>query len=148
MPVRRKKRYQTKGNIYPPLVMTGRCTLLHHDETYGESLQAGDVQFYMHSDTTHREKDDPQYEYIGGSGYLKADIYDGRDWQFLIMDDLFSNREHHFSKKERPLDTYAICADIIAENNGTVLHRTYRRHYTLAPEKLSEEEQDGESSES
>lgn len=129
-----KKRYQSKGNTYPVIALTGRSYLLHHHEGYEELLEKGDVLFYLYSDTARRERDDPGYESTGGSGYLKADLYDGRNWQPLVMDDLFTDKEHHFSKKERPLDTYFRCAETITALQGTIMQRGYRSHYEPAPE--------------
>ena len=129
-----KKRYQSKGNTYPTITLTGRSYLLHRYENDGAPLEKGDVLFYLHTDTIGREQDNPGYEDVGGAGYLKAMVYDGKDWQYLIMDDVFAEREHHFSKKERPLDTYAICAEVVKEAAGTVLQRTYRLHYGAVPE--------------
>lgn len=139
---RRKKRYQSKGNIYPPLVITGRCFLRHHEESYLDELQPGDMQFFLASDTSRRDSDDPYYDMIGGSGYLKAEIYDGKNWQFLVMDDFFAGKEHHFGKKERPLDTYFICEEVVRELAGTPTYRTYRSHYMRGEPDQNEETED------
>ncbi len=128
-----KKRYQSKGNQYPTIKLTGRCFLLHHHHEYENSLQAGDVMFYMYSDSSLRDRDNPGYEKTGGCGYIKADIYDGTSWHKLVMDDIFPDREHHFSKTERPLDTYLLCAEKIALMRGEVMQRGYRSHYEPVP---------------
>ena len=137
---KRKKRYQSKGNIYPPLVMTGRCYLMDWEESYLDSLQTGDVRFYMAADSMGRDKENPGYDFIGGAGYIKAMIYDGREWQFLVMDDVFTQKEHHFNKKEMPYDTYVICADVIAGLAGAKLYRTYRQHYKLTEDSFERDE--------
>ena len=126
---KRKLRYQSKGNQYPTLTLTGRSSLLHEEESYPEERLTGDVLFYLHADTSGRERDDPHYDRTGGSGYLKAMLHDGRDWQFMLMDEIFSGREHHYAKTERPIDTFARCQEVIAAHAGTVMQRKYRQHY-------------------
>ncbi len=131
---KRKLRYQSKGNQYPTLELTGRSYLLHEESTYhDDGLQKGDVLFYLHGDTAGRERDDPKYDLTGGAGYLKAMVYDGKDWQFMLMDDIFAGREHHYAKTERPLDTFSVCKEIILASKGTVMQRKYRQHYEPLP---------------
>jgi hypothetical protein len=134
MASKRKKTYQTKGNQYPTLTLTGKSYLLHHYENGDQKLEKGDTLFFLFADTIGRDQDNPRYEEIGGSGYLKAMVYDGREWQMLVMDDLFPGKEHHFGKKERPIDTYHVCQPLIEAAAGTVLQRLYRQHYGVAPE--------------
>lgn len=113
--------------------MTGRAGLKGYEEYRLEKFSTGDLQFFMFSCTLGRKEDEPGYEYVGGSGYIKARVYDGKDWQPLIMDDLFPDRIHHFSKKEMPLDTFLLCRDRVAELAGTPLQRGYRQHYEPVP---------------
>ena len=129
-----KRRYKPKGNKFPTLTLTGRCFLLHHPESYIDALQRGDIMFYMHSDTSFRSKDEPFYEMVGGAGYIKAEVYDGKEWQFLVMDDLFEDKQHHFNKKERPLDTYILCEEFVQTLQGKEMRRIYRSHYEPIPE--------------
>lgn len=131
---KRKLTYQSKGNQFPTLTLTGRSFLLHHAEAEPEELLKGDVLFYLHGDTSSRERDNPMYDLTGGAGYLKAMVYDGRDWQLMLMDDIFAGREHHYAKTERPLDTYAVCEEVIAACKGMVMQRKYRQHYEPLPE--------------
>ena len=133
---KRKKRYQSKGNPYPPVKLTGRCRLLHWEESYFDDLMLGDLKLFMHRDSLGRERDDPGYEFTGGTGYLKVEIYDGKAWQPVIMDDVLPGREHHFSKTEAPLDTYLLCADLVTQLKDSFMRRTYRSHY----EPISDEE--------
>lgn len=132
---KRKVRYQSKGNQFPTLTLTGRSILLHHSEITIEEVQKGDVLFYLHADTLGRDRDDPRYEVIGGAGYLKAMVFDGKDWQFMLMDDIFAGREHHFSKTEMPLDTFSVCEEVIAQQKGLEMQRKYRQHYEPAPKQ-------------
>jgi hypothetical protein len=127
--VRYTSHYQESGSAYPTLILTGRSFLLHEEETEKEELQRGDVLFYLFGDTAGRDRDNPLYDQLGGAGYLKAMVYDGKDWQFLLMDEIFAHREHHYSKKELPLDTYAVCKEVIANHAGLELERRYRQHY-------------------
>lgn len=142
MAKKNKKRYQSKGNPYPPFPITGRSFLLHYHESYQDSLKKGDMLFYMFSDTTRRNEEEPLYEYIGGAGYLKAKIYDGKEWQLIVMEELLPGKEHHFSKKERPLDTYEICREAIAALEGRLVQRGYRQHYHLLEENQAAPEED------
>ncbi len=127
--VRYKSSYKETGSSFPSLSLTGRCFLLHAEEAETDQLQRGDVLFYLHGDSSGRERDTPLYDLTGGAGYLKSMVYDGKEWQFLLMDQIFAGREHHYSKTERPLDTYAICKEIISRNVGEVMERKYRQHY-------------------
>jgi hypothetical protein len=133
MASKRKLRYQSKGNQYPTLQLTGRSFLLHFQEAEAANLLKGDALFYLHGDSAGRERDNPLYEEVGGAGYLKAMVYDGKEWQFLLMDDIFAGREHHYAKKERPLDRFFLCEEVIAKNAGLQLQRKYRQHYEPLP---------------
>jgi hypothetical protein len=136
---KRKLTYQSKGNQFPTLTLTGKTYLLHYVEAELEELNKGDVLFYLHGDTSSRERDNPMYDQTGGAGYLKAMVYDGKEWQFMLMDDIFAGREHHYAKTERPLDTYAVCEEVIAKAGGTVMQRKYRQHYEPLPPEETEE---------
>ncbi len=139
---RRKKRYKSKPNQWPKIFMTGRAALKFWDEFSLNKHEKGDLQFFMFNCTIGRCEAEPGYDNIGGSGYIKARVYDGKEWQVLIMDDLFPERIHHFSKKEMPIDTFILCREKVAELAGTELQRTYRLHYEPVPytDKDDEEE--------
>ena len=113
--------------------MTGRAGLKHYDDYRLDKFEPGDLQFFMFNCTLGRKEDEPGYEHIGGSGYLKARVYDGKEWQLLIMDDLFPERCHHFSKKEMPVDTFLLCREKVQGLAGTQLQRGYRMHYEPVP---------------
>jgi hypothetical protein len=136
-----KRRYKSKGNPYPPFPITGRSFLLHYDKSYHDSLQKGDILFYLHTDTTRRNEDNPDYELTGGAGYLKAKVYDGKGWHFLVMEELLPGKEHHFSKKERPLDTFYVCQDAVKQLEGYRVQRSYRQHYHLLEPETEEQEE-------
>jgi len=141
---RRKKRYKSKPNPWPKITMTGRAALKLWDEYCLDKHEVGDLQFFMFTCTMGREEAEPAYDHIGGSGYIKARVYDGKEWQVLIMDDLFPDRIHHFSKKEMPLDTFILCRDKVEELKGTLLQRTYRMHYEPVPYSDGDDEEDEE----
>lgn len=124
-----RKRYQSKPNPHPRIVMTGRASLKYWPDFELENLQRGDLEFYMFSCSIGRSEEDPGYDHIGGSGYLKARVFDGRDFQLLVMDDLFPDKLHHFSKKEMPLDTFLRCREAVEDLADTELQRGYRLHY-------------------
>lgn len=138
---KRKKRYKSKPNPWPKIIMTGRAGLKFWDDFTLDKNTVGDLQFFMFNCTIGRSEEEPGYDHIGGSGYIKARVYDGKEWQILIMDDLFPERTHHFSKKEMPIDTFILCRDIVAELEGTQLQRTYRMHYEPVPYTDAEDEE-------
>lgn len=133
----RLKRYRTEGNQFPKLPLTGRVLLRYRDEEM--DLQPGDLRFYVHEvlsggpPLAHGD-----YESLGRSGYIKAEVYDGREWRLLVMDDFFEDRLHHFGKRERPIDTYGLCRERMESLGGTALQRIYREHYERAPEAPDE----------
>jgi hypothetical protein len=139
---RRKKRYTSKPNAHQPITLTGRAGLKYAEEFMLENIGQGDLQFFLFTCSMGREEEDPGYGYIGGSGYLKARIYDGKEWQPIVMDDLFSDRIHHFSKKEMPMDTFLLCRDEVAKMAGMRLQRSYRMHYEPIPYEDTDEAED------
>ncbi len=128
----RVKRYRTLGNQFPTLELTGRVLLRHRDEE--SELARGDVRFYVHDSLSGPPLKQGDYESTGRAGYLKAEVHDGKEWRFLVMEDFFSDRLHHFVKRERPIDTYANCRERMEDMKGRMLQRIYREHYELAPE--------------
>ncbi len=128
----RLKRYRTEGNTFPRLPLSGRVLLRDRDEETG--LEPGDLRFYVHdvlSGGPPLARGD--YESLGRSGYIKAEVYDGREWRLLVMDDFFEDRLHHFNKRERPIDTYTLCKERMEQQAGVALQRIYREHYERAP---------------
>ncbi len=128
-----KLRYQSKDNPYPRIIMTGRAGLKFWEEYCLDKHEVGDLQFFMFTCNLGRNEAEPAYDTIGSSGYLKARVFDGKEWQALIMDDLFPNKTHHFSKKEMPIDTFILCRELVEDLKDTPLQRTYRMHYEPVP---------------
>jgi hypothetical protein len=132
----RLKRYQSQGNVFPRLTLTGRVLLKYMDDGEEGSelrspLEPGDVRFYLHDDLNGSGRLHGDYDGYGIAGYLKLEVYDGKDWRLVKMDDFYPDRAHHFSKKERPYDTYLMCRERMVEAKGQKLMRTYREHYAL-----------------
>jgi hypothetical protein len=130
-----KLRYKSKGNQFPAITMTGNVCLREFDE-YGEeiiaSAEKGDLQIFLSTDSLVFNEHKGDYEAIGLEGYLKANVYDGKGWKPLSLEEFFPDREHYFSKRERPIDTYHMCLPAFRKTKGIVLSRTYREHYRMA----------------
>lgn len=127
---RNKIRYQSKDKPKITLALSGNVYLLHVDD---ESLAApakGDLKVYAITDALNGPNIG-DYESTGASGYFKADVYDGREWRLALLASVFAHKENHFAKRERPIDTYGLCAEILAGMAGQLLVRTYREHYEL-----------------
>ena len=140
----RKKNYQSKfqseGNPFPRLTITGRILLKYRtdgengSELKGGAAQSGDLRFYLHDDLAGAGRGRGDYEGIGYAGYLKLEVHDGKEWRLLRMDDFFPDRSHHFSRMERPIDTFVVCSERMESEKGTRLERTYREHYAREDE--------------
>ena len=75
--------------------------------------------------------DEDLYHQNGHRGYLRAHVYDGKNWGNLNSNEIFQDKENNFSKTELAIDTAQICITSIASLAGTALYRTYRDHYTI-----------------
>jgi hypothetical protein len=126
---RNKLRYQSKGNQFPLIVMTGKIMLRHEEEEAIATAEKGDLQLYISTDSLLHNTNVGNYNAMGFEGYLKAEIFDGKGWKPLSLEELFSNREYYFSKRERPIDTISLCRELLKDLQGTKLMRTYREHY-------------------
>lgn len=126
-----KLRYQSKGNTFPTLVMTGKTFLRHRDEEAIIGAQKGDVQVYLSTDILLGSRIG-DYDAMGHEGYLKADVFDGKGWKPFSLEEFFRGREYYFGKRERPSDTCAVCWNTFTSAEGIVLMRTYREHYVRA----------------
>lgn len=126
---RNKIRYKAEKKPRVLLTISGNIFLRYVDDEAIESPKKGDLQLFPCNDALNSTRLG-DYEGTGFSGYFKVDIYDGRSWQPVIISGIFTGREHHFSKTERPIDRYHLCAEILAPWAGRSLLRTYRDHYT------------------
>ena len=126
---RNKIRYQSAPKQRVTLTLTGKVYLRYRDDDAIEHAAKGDLMVYPYNEAlnTIRQGD---YESTGFSGYFKADVCDGREWRLILLNDIFPHHENHFSKTERPIDTYRLCEEILTAMAGETLLRTYREHYT------------------
>ncbi len=134
---RNKIRYTSTPKPRIAIVLTGDIYLRYVDDDKIELARKGDLQVFPCNEalTTVRQGD---YRSTGFAGYFKVDVYDGKEWQPVILQEVFTGREHYFSKTECPIDTYAICHDVLKALAGRCLVRKYREHYEL--EEQAEEQ--------
>jgi hypothetical protein len=125
---RNKIRYKAEVKPKHILVISENIYLRYVDDEAIEAPQKGDLQVFPRNDALNSTRLG-EYEGTGYSGYFKVDIYDGRNWQPVIITNIFTRQENHFSKKERPIDTYYICEEVLKNWQGKSLVRTYREHY-------------------
>ncbi len=125
---RNKIRYTSEKKPRVLIALTGDVFLRYVDEDEIDAAKKGDLQVFPSNDALNSTRLG-EYDALGFSGYFKVDVYDGRVWQPVIITDMFPDRANHFSKTERPIDTYAICKDILKSLAGNLLLRTYREHY-------------------
>ena len=135
MSKRNKLRYQSRGNQYPAITMTGRVFLRHRDEEELAKAGKGDLQVFLSTDALLGNIHIGDYEAMGLEGYLKADVHDGKDWKPMSLEEFFPGREYYFGKRERPIDVYLLCLATLQKHKGTALMRTYREHYVKAEEE-------------
>ena len=128
-----KKRYQSKPVERKCLALSGNVHLQYVDDEAIEHPVKGDLKLYPWNEALNSTRLG-EYGATGFSGYFKADMYDGKQWCLVLVNDIFTEGEHHFSKSERPIDTANLCKEILQKLAGKNLHRTYREHYTLAEE--------------
>jgi hypothetical protein len=123
-----KLRYQVKEKTKVTIVLTGVVFLQYVDDEAALEAQKGDLLVYPQNEALHSTRL-AEYGNTGLTGYFKVDVSDGKVWQPLLFGEIFKNNEHHFSKTERPIDTYNLCAEILRNQAGLTLIRTYREHY-------------------
>ncbi len=125
-----KKRYQRHEKEKPIIICTGKCWLEYRDEEEMQGAKKGDFKLHPSVESLHTIKQG-EYESTGFSGYFRVDIHDGWRWQPVLLDDLLPGRENHFRKTEMPIDTFALCEELLEAMAGKRFVRTYREHYTL-----------------
>lgn len=116
---------------FKTLVISGKVYLRFEDDPEEIIPASGDVVFFLSTDSDTRKPMQGEYYRTGSKGYLKLDIFDGKSWQPLILADFFEQNENHYSKKERPIDTFNLCCSIFAQFVGKPVYKIYREHYTL-----------------
>lgn len=139
MPTKHNKlRYQSADKPRARLTLTGCVYLQYRDEEAIAAAQKGDVMLYPSVEALHTIRQG-EYDTTGHAGYFKADVCDGKTWQPLLLTGLFDARENHFSKSERPADTFSFCAPIVQDLKGRMVERTYREHFRLLDDENEEE---------
>ena len=128
---RNKKRYQAEVKPAILIACTGKIFLQYRDEEEISAAQKGDLMLFPSVEALHTLRQG-EYEHAGYAGYFRVDVHDGRAWQPVQLAALFAEREHYFSKTERPIDTFELCASLLAARMPLALQRTYREHYTVA----------------
>jgi hypothetical protein len=118
--------------------MTGRVYLRHRDEEDIAKAEKGDLQVYLSTDGILGSRLG-DYHAMGFEGYLKTDVFDGKGWKPLSLEEFFPGREYYFGKRERPSDTYAFCVGTLTAAAGARLMRTYREHYVKVEDSAPEE---------
>lgn len=127
-----KIRYTAEQKIRPEITLTGNVYLQYRDDEEVEQNQRGDLLVYAECRQLHTNYF-AQYDATGFTGYFKVDVYDGKEWQAVILNEIFEHHEHHFSRTEKPIDTFNLCREMLTALKGRTLMRTYREHYELMP---------------
>ena len=130
MAKRNKVRYQVKAKPKVSIILTGKLYLKYVDDEAMETPLRGDMVVYPQNDALNTTRIG-EYDSTGFSGYFKVDVFEGNVWCPVLVNDIFPDREHHFSKSECPIDTYNLCAEILTALAGRSVVRTYREHYEL-----------------
>ena len=133
------RRYRSKEATVSAFVLSGKIFLKHEEEAAIAAGKRGDIYCYLHFERADRGKTIPDYRCSGHAGYIKMMVHDGKDWKPLLAEGFFPDREHHFSKKERPWDTFLLCQELLEQQAGTSLQRTYREHYEIVPDVMEAE---------
>ncbi len=131
MAKRNKISYQVKEKTKVTITLTGVVLLQYVDDEAALTAKKGDLLVYPNNEALNTTRLG-EYQNTGFTGYFKVDISDGRNWQPLLLNSIFKDNVHHFSKSERPFDTYNLCAEILRGLAGSTVERTYREHYQLA----------------
>lgn len=127
---KRKISYQSKDKPRPTITLTGVIFLQYVDDEAALAAEKGDLLVYANNEALHTTRLG-EYGSTSFSGYFKVDICDGKIWQPLLLNELFKYNENHFTKTERPIDTYNLCREILIALKDSVVTRTYREHYHL-----------------
>ena len=130
MAKKNKIRYTAEVKNRPQIVLTGKVFLQYRDDELVEQTNKGDLLVFAECKQLHTNYLG-EYTRTGFTGYFRVDVYDGKEWQPVILNEIFRNHEHHFSKTERSIDTFNLCEEMLVAFRGKTLTRTYREHYEL-----------------
>lgn len=118
-----------KVKIIKSITISGNVYLLHYHEEIGNP-GVGDIYLYLNDEEALYPIIQSGYQSKGLKGYFKAKIYDGRNWCLLDTLDFFEDRVHQFSKTDICFYTFEICKERLEREEGTIVYRSYRDHYT------------------
>ncbi len=138
---RNKIRYVAKPKDRKTLVLTGRVFLKYEDDDADiDQAVKGDLMCYPNHELDNIISQ-IGYNNTGHAGYYKVDVFEGNVWCLMLLNaDVFTENEHHFSKTERPIDTFKLIGEMLVALEGKTVIRTYREHYHLADSAEAEEE--------
>lgn len=112
---------------YKTIKLTGKVYIKDYNDN--TKINKGDLRLYMNIEKNIQNEN--KYNLIGIAGYLKGEVFDGKFWQLIDMEEFFYNREYKFSKKEMPIDTASLCVALLEnESRDQIIYRSYRGHYT------------------
>ncbi|MDX2073665.1 MAG: hypothetical protein SFX19_04785 [Alphaproteobacteria bacterium] len=131
MAKKNKIRYTSSPKQFAGITLSGNVYLQYRDEESAENIR-GDLLVFAECKQLHTNHF-AAYDRTGFTGYFKVDVHDGKEWQPVILNEIFEHREQHFSRTERPIDTFNLCYELLTALKGRMLSRTYREHYELAP---------------
>lgn len=100
-------------------------------ECEGVTFESGDIMFYLNDDANPKNNIYGNYRSLGQNGYFKMEVFDGKYWRGLKVEEFFENKENSFHKKELPIDCYNMAKDSIDDLTGTTVYYDYRDHYTV-----------------
>ncbi|AZL15124.1 hypothetical protein [Rickettsiales endosymbiont of Stachyamoeba lipophora] len=112
------------------LIINGNLYLKYEDEEQLAIPQKGDIMFYLNDDASPKSGMLGNYFDKGYAGYFKMDIFDGKEWQGLNMEEFFDHKEYQFHKKEVPIDCYNLCKEAMENFTNLPVYYNYRGHYT------------------
>jgi hypothetical protein len=128
---KRKISYTSEQKNRPVITLTGNAYLQYRDEDH--ETHKGDLLVFAECKQLHTNHL-AEYDRTGFTGYFKVDVWDGNDWKPVILNEIFTHHEHHFSRTERPIDTFNFIKEMLTALAGKNLTRTYREHYELLEE--------------
>ncbi len=121
-----------RGNdkVAKELIISGNSFFTYIHEEEFKLAKKGDVAFYSVLET---KATDPwrTFKKNGIKGYLKAKIFDGKEWNYINLTEIFEFKENFFSKHEIPINVFYLCSELISKQKNTKLYKTYRDHYSI-----------------
>lgn len=111
---------------YKNIILTGKVYIKHINDK--SKAEKGDLRIFVKP--KNKNVLDLSLEEMGVSGYFKAEVFDGKYWQIINLDDFLESREYKISKSEKPIDRANLCCELLAQCQGARVFRTYRGHYS------------------